>query len=48
MEEYKSLKITKLSHDILKDYCDKKHIKLTKWVSDRIIEVVRNLEKSDV
>ena len=46
--ERKNLKITKESHDILKEYCDKKYLKMSEWVSNFIITELIKLQIEDV
>jgi|TARA_B100001964_G_scaffold181616_1_gene200850 hypothetical protein len=43
----KNLKITKDAHNILKEYCDKKYLKMSEWVSNFIITEINKLQKKD-
>lgn len=43
--ERKNLKITKDAHDILKEYCDKKYLKMSEWVSNFIITEINKLKQ---
>lgn len=40
----KNLKITDEAHVTLKEYCKKKHLKLSEWVSEEIIKLISDRE----
>lgn len=40
-QEYRVINIDIIDYDIIKKYCDKKSLKISKWVTQQIVNIIK-------